>query len=80
MKYEKKEGRNLPAIVASMPGRVIDIKVKVGDEVEHGQEVCVIEAMKMQISMKSNQNGVVKDIKVAVGQSVPKGAVLIELE
>ena len=80
MKYEKKEGRNLPAIVASMPGRVIDIKVKVGDEVEHGQEVCVIEAMKMQISMKSNHTGVVKDIKVAVGQSVPKGAVLIELE
>lgn len=70
----------MPTIVASMPGRVIDIKVKVGDEVEHGQEVCVIEAMKMQISMKSNHNGVVKDIKVAVGQSVPKGAVLIELE
>ena len=70
----------MPAIVATMPGRVIDIKVKVGDKVEHGQEVCVIEAMKMQISMKSNQNGVVKDIKVTVGQSVPKGAVLIELE
>lgn len=80
MKYEKKEGRNLPAVVASMPGRVIEIKVKVGDKVEHGQEVCVIEAMKMQMAIKSNQNGVVKDIKVAVGQSVPKGAVLIELE
>jgi len=75
-----KEGGKLAAIVASMPGRVIEIKVKVGDEVSHGQEVCVIEAMKMQIPMKSNQNGVVKEIKVAVGQSVPKGAVLIELE
>ena len=54
--------------------------MKVGDKVEHGQEVCVIEAMKMQMAIKSSQNGVVKDIKVAVGQSVPKGAVLIELE
>jgi len=63
-----------------MPGRVIEVKVKVGDEVKHGQEVCVIEAMKMQIPTKSNQNGVVKEIKVAVGQAVAKGAVLIELE
>ncbi len=70
----------MAAIVASMPGRVIEIKVKVGEEVKHGQEVCVIEAMKMQIPTKSNQNGVVKEIKVAVGQAVAKGAVLIELE
>ncbi len=70
----------MAAIIASMPGRVIEVKVKVGDEVKHGQEVCVIEAMKMQIPTKSNQNGVVKEIKVAVGQSVAKGAVLIELE
>ena len=70
----------MAAIIASMPGRVIEVKVKLGDEVKHGQEVCVIEAMKMQIPTKSNQNGVVKEIKVAVGQSVAKGAVLIELE
>jgi len=70
----------LAAIIASMPGRVIEVKVKLGDEVKHGQEVCVIEAMKMQIPTKSNQNGVVKEIKVAVGQAVAKGAVLIELE
>ena len=70
----------MAAIIASMPGRVIEVKVKLGDEVKHGQEVCVIEAMKMQIPTKSNQNGVVKDIKVVVGQSVAKGAVLIELE
>ena len=70
----------MAAIIASMPGRVIEVKVKVGDEVKHGQEVCVIEAMKMQIPTKSNQNGVVKEIKVAVGQAVAKGAVLIELE
>ena len=70
----------MAAIIASMPGRVIEIMVKVGDEVKDGQEVCVIEAMKMQIPTKSNQNGVVKEIKVAVGQSVAKGAVLIELE
>jgi len=70
----------LAAIISSMPGRVIDIKVKVGDKIQPGQEVCVIEAMKMQIPTKSNHNGVVKNIRVKVGQSVPKGAVLIELE
>ena len=70
----------MAAIVASMPGTVIEIKVKVGDEVKHGQEVCVIEAMKMQMPMKSNHDGVVREIKVAVGQSVPKGTVLVELE
>ena len=79
-KYGKKEGRKLAAIVASMPGTVIDIKVKIGDEVKDGQEDCVIEAMKMQMPMKSNHDGVVREIKVAVGQSVPKGTVLVELE
>jgi biotin carboxyl carrier protein len=78
--YEQKESGKLATIISSMPGTVIDIKVKVGDQVTHGQEVCVIEAMKMQVPMKSNQNGVVKEIRMAVGQSIAKGVVLIELE
>lgn len=69
----------MAAIVSSMPGRVVDIKVKVGEAVTQGQELLVIEAMKMQMPVKSPQNGKVSDIKVEVGQGIKKGDVLIEL-
>jgi acetyl-CoA carboxylase biotin carboxyl carrier protein len=70
----------MAAIVSSMPGRVVAIKVKVGDEVTQGQELCIIEAMKMQMPVNSPQNGKVSDIKVEVGQVTRKGDVLMELE
>ncbi len=69
----------MAAIVSSMPGRVVDIKVKVGEAVTQGQELLVIEAMKMQMPVNSPQNGEVSDIKVEVGQGIKKGDVLIEL-
>lgn len=70
----------MAAIVSSMPGRVVDIKVEVGEKVTQGQELCVIEAMKMQMPVKSTQNGKVSDIKVEVGQGIKKGDVLMELD
>jgi len=70
----------MAAIVSSMPGRVVDIKVKVGEVVTQGQELCIIEAMKMQMPVNSPQNGKVSDIKVEVGQGIKKGDVLIELD
>lgn len=70
----------MAAIVSSMPGRVVDIKVKVGEAVTQGQELLVIEAMKMQMPVKSPQNGKVSDIKVEVGQGIKKGDVLIEID
>jgi len=70
----------MAAIISPMPGRVVEIKVKVGEEVTQGQELCVIEAMKMQMPVKSPQNSKVSDIKVEIGQGIKKGDVLIELE
>ena len=70
----------MAAIVSSMPGRIVDIKVKVGEAVTQGQELLVIEAMKMQMPVKSPQNGKVSDIKVEVGQGIKKGDVLMELD
>ena len=70
----------MAAIVSSMPGRVVDIKVKVGEEVTQGQELCIIEAMKMRMPVNSPQNSKVIDIKVEVGQGIKKGDVLMELE
>jgi biotin carboxyl carrier protein len=63
---------------APMPGTIISVLAKVGDPVARGQDLCVLEAMKMQNSLKASQPGVVKAIHIAPGQKVGAGAVLIE--
>ena len=67
-------------IIAPLPGRVIEIKVKVGDKIAVGQEVVVLEAMKMENSITSDYAGVVKQILVADGDAVQADGVLIEVE
>ena len=66
-------------IVAPLPGKVIEFKVKVGDAVVVGQEVAVLEAMKMENSITSDAAGYVKQILVVAGENVATDAVLIEL-
>ena len=66
-------------IVAPLPGKVIEFKVKVGDLVAVGQEVAVLEAMKMENSITSDSAGYVKQILVVAGENVATDAVLIEL-
>ena len=67
-------------IRSPMPGRVISILVRPGDSVSVGQEVCVVEAMKMEQSIRSPQNGVVKEIRVQPMDSVRTNDPLMELE
>ncbi len=67
-------------IRSPMPGRVISIMVRPGESVSVGQEVCVVEAMKMEQSIRSPQNGVVKEIRVQPMDSVRTNDPLIELE
>ena len=67
-------------IRSPMPGRVISILVRPGDAVSVGQEVCVVEAMKMEQSIRSPQNGVVKEIRVQPMDSVRTNDPLMELE
>ncbi len=67
-------------VCAPMPGRVLDIKVKVGDKVSAGQEVMVLEAMKMENAISSDYSGTVKQVLVAVGDNVATNAVLLEIE
>ena len=67
-------------IVAPMPGKVVRVLVDVGAEVEAGQGVLVVEAMKMQNEMKSLQGGKVVSIKVAQGETVNAGDVLAVVE
>ena len=63
-----------------MPGRVISILVRPGEQVSAGDEVCVVEAMKMEQSIRANQDGVIKTIHVQPMDSVGTDDPLIELE
>ena len=67
-------------IAAPMNGRIVRITVQVGDRVRPGEEVCTLEAMKMEQSIRSSVAGVIKEVKVKPGDSVPAGTVLVELE
>lgn len=68
------------AVVAPMPGKVLSIKVEVGDKVETGQPVLILEAMKMENVLNAPADGTVKDIKVAPGDNANQGDVLIVIE
>ena len=63
-----------------MPGRVISILVRPGDRVTAGQEVCVVEAMKMEQSIRATRNGVVKEVLVQPMDSVRTNDPLLEFE
>jgi biotin carboxyl carrier protein len=63
-----------------MPGRVISVSVRPGDRVSEGDEVCVVEAMKMEQSIRATRDGVVKTVHVQPADPVKANGPLIELE
>ncbi len=65
---------------APLPGRVLEINVKVGDEVKRGQTVVILDAMKMENNITSDYAGKVKQILVAVGEAVGDNAPMVEIE
>lgn len=65
---------------APMPGLMVKIHVKVGDQVAAGQGVAAMEAMKMENELRAPGAGRVRVVHVAVGQAVEKGAMLVEFE
>ena len=78
LKSQKEE--NVSQILAPMPGLVVDISVSVGDEVNKGDALLVLEAMKMENVLKSKGSGIVKSIQVSQKDKVDKGQLLIEFE
>ena len=60
-----------------MPGKVTEINVKTGDNVEKGQNLLVMEAMKMNHSISSNQDGIVEEIYVQEGDQLETGTSLL---
>ena len=66
--------------VAQMPGKVIDLRVKVGDTVKAGDTLLVLEAMKMEHPMSAPEDGVVTEVRVARGDQVERGVLLLVVE
>ncbi len=65
---------------APMPGLIVRVSVSVGDTVEAGQGVVVMEAMKMENELRATAPGRVKSVEVVPGTTVEKGALLVALE
>jgi len=76
-KYMPPDPRN---IISFIPGTVLDILVSTGQEVKRGDDLMVLDAMKMQNLLKCPLDGKVKVIRVKKGDKVSKGMVLLELE
>lgn len=67
-------------ILAPMPGKIVKVLVKVGDEVAIKQGVVIVEAMKMENELKAPRAGTVKEVKAVEGASVEAGSVLVIVE
>ncbi len=67
---------SLQVIKAPLPGTVMTLNKKPGDEIKSGETLLVLEAMKMENNVISTINGVVKEISVNVGDAVQEGAIL----
>ena len=67
-------------IIAPMGGKILDVKVKPGDAVNDGDEVVILEAMKMELPVVAEASGTVKEVKCKKGDTVEAEGVLITLE
>ncbi|WP_223590439.1 acetyl-CoA carboxylase biotin carboxyl carrier protein subunit [Neobacillus bataviensis] len=67
-------------ISSCMAGNVFKLLVKTGDIVESGDEVVILESMKMEIPITVESKAVIKDVKVREGEFVNEGDIIIELE
>jgi biotin carboxyl carrier protein len=72
--------KQIKEIKAPMPGMVLEVVISDGQEVNEGDKILILGAMKMENSIMVQANAKIKRVAVAVGQAVEKGQVLVELE
>lgn len=77
MIHPKLDDKNVTAFI---PGTIIDVKVKKGQEVKQGDVLVILDAMKMHNHLIAPSNGKVKEVKVKPGDRVCKGALLVSIE
>ena len=70
---------SLTKVIAPLPGSIIEVFVNVGDTVNVGDKLLIMEAMKMENNVLAEKSGVVKNLKIKAGQVVLQGDVLIEI-
>lgn len=70
----------LSQVKAPLPGNILEIKVKEGDTVKKGDNLLIMEAMKMENNVLAEKDGVIKSIKVSAGQAVLQNDVLIDIQ
>ena len=68
------------AFTSPMPGVIVSVAVKQGDQVVPGDEICVLEAMKMQQTLRAEWAGVVREVHVETGQQIQGGDPIVTLE
>jgi biotin carboxyl carrier protein len=68
------------SVLAPLPGTVTEVNVKAGDIIQSGQQVCVIDAMKMKNAIRATRGGTIASVAVSAGQSVTHRQVLVEFE
>lgn len=68
------------SLKSPLPGTILAIKVKVGDTVNEGQTIAILEAMKMENEILAEHDGIVTAINVEKGDNVPEGAVIVSIK
>ena len=82
---ESEKPKSVPAtpaennVIAPMPGTILAIKFKVGDQIEAGADVIILEAMKLENLLTAPVSGTIRAIKTSVGASVNAGDTLMEI-
>lgn len=67
-------------LFTKMPGKVVKINVEIGQKVEVGETLLILEAMKMENEIKSGMSGIIKSINVKEGEALEQGVLLMEIE
>ena len=80
-KYKKNNpNTSVNEILSPIPGLINKIFVQKGDKIQNGDKLCILEAMKMENEIKSNQDGIIKNIYIKEGMNINKDQIMMEIK